>query len=599
MNRQAVFFTIGVLLIFGIFTFLIQFFSPLQSDDFSFTLYNYQEIGSRYFSWSGRLVADFIGTTLLNIKNKFILSVVQTLGLLGLLYLLSQIPSKIFDQKFNGFSFILVASLYWLFHPDLGQSTFWVVGAAVYMWTGIVVYFYLFLLLRYYYSENKKQLLSTFIILNVFAFMAGCTNENVGSFVAVFGWIVFVSTLIFEKSFDKKLFFAAVISSAGAAVLILAPGNQRRLEHWERSSGINWGEIPLIDKYRQFDSHYFELLIIPFLILIVGYLLILIYKKFKIIKNKKLTFLGISIIFLLFSFFSNEILFLTPAKFVRAMAGPFLFLLFAISLFLFDFQQIFSKKKFFKGMTYTISAIAISFFLFLYFGKVYPLYTSYYEQNQIQVELIQNAKEEGLNEIKIPRIFTAKELKNDRLDMDYFENPKSVAEYYGFHKVEYFTVKRNLTEIKSFDSLHANRLIVEIEMKSPTGFGISLAYKTNSDENFTNENKIWNNLKKSENEFQNLVFELPSDKKITNLRFDIGGDNRPKFEIGKMKIGTSHYQKEILPEDFENYFKPNSAIEFNLESHTFHSLRDKNNPVWPKLEETELLRNELKKFYEK
>lgn len=599
MKRYLSLFSAGAFTIFGLLIFIIHYFTPIQSDDFSFFLFDYGDIGERYFSWTGRLVAEFIAISLMNIKNKFILSVVQTLGLLGLLYLISQMPSKIFNQKFNGFRFIIIASLYWLFHPDLGQSTFWVVGAAVYMWTGIIVYLYLCFLLKYYYSEGRKQNLLSFLLLFGLAFMAGCTNENVGPFIAVLSWLLFLVCLILEKTWDNNLFFSAIFSSVGAAVLIMAPGNQRRLEDWEMTSGVDWGEITIFQKYQQFDSHYVELLIIPFLILIAIYILIFAFGKFTIIKGKKISFLGLSILFLIFSLTANEILFLTPAKFVRAMSGPFLFLLFAISLSLFEFKNLEMEKRMNSYLTFSFAVIAIVFFLFLYFGKVFPLYKSYHEQHQVQLEIIHNAQKLGKKELKIPRIFTSINLKDNRLDMDYFESRKSVAAYYGLERIEYFTVKDNLTNIKSFEDLESQILKLEIEMKSPTGFGISLAYKSNPEENFTNENKIWNDLKTSKNEYRTIIFELPSDKKITNIRLDIGGENQPKFEIGKMKIGNSRHQIEVLPENFQKYFTPNSALEFSSELNTYHSLRDENNPVWPKLEETELLRNELKNFYEK
>ncbi|MFA5620177.1 MAG: DUF6056 family protein [Weeksellaceae bacterium] len=599
MNRKHQIINISLLGIFSLLAYVIHYFSPLQSDDFTFSSFGYSDIGKRYFSWTGRLVAEFFAVTLTNFSNKILLALIQTVGMTALLCILSQIPFRTSGQKFNAFSFALIASFYWLFHPDLGQSTFWIVGAAVYMWTGIVVYLYVFYVLKYYYSAKPiNKPFSSILIFMVLPFMAGCTNENVGPFVAIFSWMLFMASFYFEKKLKKNLLFAAIFSSLGAAVLILAPGNQRRLENWEHSSGIQWGELSLMDKFHRFDDQYLAFFTIPLLLLLVIYLIFIFTKKFGLLTKRKLSFLSISIVFLLLSFVANEVLMLTPTTFVRAVSGSFLFLLLALSFAYHELFNAFSKKSNFKVGISLIPVLACVFFFLLYFGKVLPLYQSYYSQNQVQLNLIHQALEKGEKEVKIPRIYTPSNLKDKRLDMDYFENTESLAAYYGFEKFEYFSVQEDLTEIQSFDDMHSRVFRLKIEIKSSMNFGFNLAYKTNPEDDYTNQNKIWNNVKKRPDEFQVITFDLPVGKKITDLRLDIGGEDQSEFEVGTLWIESFAGVIEIPAEDFRNYFQNNSGLNYNPDTKQYKSLRTKENPVWANLIETELLTELLKEIFQ-
>ena len=183
----------------------------MQSDDYIFSLFGYGDIWEKYFTWTGRILAEFFAISLMNISNKFILATLQTLAMTGLLYFVSQIPFKVLYRKFNIWAFVFITTIYWLFHPDLGQSTFWVVGAAVYMWTVLVVSIFLWKLLSYYYNDEEKKVVNPLVLYSL-AFFAGCTNENVGFLVAVLTGILGLHRWILTKKIDIKLMVSSLFS---------------------------------------------------------------------------------------------------------------------------------------------------------------------------------------------------------------------------------------------------------------------------------------------------------------------------------------------------------------------------------------------------
>lgn len=455
-----------VLLISALLAFIIHFFTPLHSDDFSYEIrgYSLAQQWDHYLTWSGRLVANTISPIILLIKNKVLIAIIQSLGMIALLHYISQLPRIASDNKFktpNLFIFIIITSLFWLYHPALGQAIFWITGSANYMWTNLIICVYLVMLLNYYYNGKFSY------ALPFLALIAGCSNENATPIIIVFTFLILVSKAFLDKKLDVKLGLTFLLNTIGGAVLILSPGNQARLDRLESWHKVNWRGMPFMDKLGRFDSNYWEYLKYPVMFLVFLYIIIYLLQPIKLFnKDKKISLLSISVIFALGSFASDFMMFLSPQYPPRSMSGAFLFLLIAISFALYNIVLLSEKNVQLKHL-YTVCASAL-LLLFgkEYFTKIFPIYNSAFQQNQVQLAMIKEFQEQEIKDVKIPRIHFESNYPV-RIIFDLYEEPTTYAKYYGFDKVTFYSVNFDFSKLRESNSIIANKnLITEGGLKN-------------------------------------------------------------------------------------------------------------------------------------
>src|SRR5690554_190684 len=456
-NKKIIY--ILAILVFAVLAFIIHFLTPLHSDDFSYEMRGLSLVKQweHYQTWSGRLVANFISTSILLIKNKALIAVVQSLGLIALLHYVSQLPEIISDKKskyLNLFTFIIITSLFWLYHPALGQATFWITGSANYLWTNLIVCIYLSVLLNYYY-KNKFSYALLFLAL-----IAGCTNENITPVVIGFTFLLFVLKAFIEKKIDVKLGITFIFNAIGGAFLILSPGNQARLDRLESWYGLKWRGLSLMDKLNKFDSNYWEYLKYPIFFLVFLYIIIYLLQPIKLFnKDKKISFLSISVIFALGSFISDFMMFLSPQYPPRSMSGAFVFLLIAISFALYHIVKISDKNLQAKHLYIGCTFVLLFLFGKEYFTKTLPLYNSAFHQNKEQLAIIREFKEQNQKDVKIPRIHFESDYPG-RIIFDRYENPVAYAEYYGFDKVEFYSLNFDISKLGESNSILTNKKLI-------------------------------------------------------------------------------------------------------------------------------------------
>ncbi|ECP3949290.1 hypothetical protein FZQ09_24335, partial [Salmonella enterica] len=111
--------------------FFINFFNPLMSDDYGYSLmgFDVDKHIFHYTSWSGRLLADFISPLLLSIKSKALLSAIQSVALLLLIFIICSI-AKAQGREINKGLYASILSIYFISHPNFGQVNLWIVGSA-------------------------------------------------------------------------------------------------------------------------------------------------------------------------------------------------------------------------------------------------------------------------------------------------------------------------------------------------------------------------------------------------------------------------------------------------------------------------------------
>ena len=499
--------------IFAILAFIIHFFTPLHSDDFFYEMrgLSLEKQWEHYLGWSGRLVANFITPLILVIKNKVLIAVVQSVGLIALFHYLSQLPEMAtkFESKYPKYlKFILISSLFWLFHPALGHATFWIAGSANYLWTNLIVCIYLAALLNYYYKDKFSY------ALFFLALIAGCSNENTAPIIVGFTFLLLLSKAFTDKKIDLKLGVTFVFNAIGGALLILSPGNQVRLQRTEDLTGLKWRDLSLMEKISKFDSNYWEFLKYPILLLVIFYLIIYLFQPVEFFrKDKKISFLSISIIFALGSYASDFMMFLSPQYPPRSMSGAFIFLLIAISFALSHIIQLAGKQAKVKHLYYAFTL----FFLFLfgkeYFMNILPLYNSAFQQSKVQLAIVEEFKKENLKDVKIPRIHFDSDYP-DRIIFDRYEEPTAYAEYYGLDKVEFYSFDFDISKLGKSNSLVENK-----NLMTENGLRNLYMYSTRKRTHFAIElsKKEVDNLKEN----YNMFFHVFDNKNNLN-NFDIG-----------------------------------------------------------------------------
>lgn len=198
---------------------------PLLSDDFT-----YQKLGlnlavkfNHYLGWSGRVVADFISSAILQAPDRNLMSFVNAIPVVAIIWL----ASLVYKNDVKSISASALASTfvaYIVLNPALGQTTFWIVGSANYLWTSMLCLGYI--LLSYRVFEGKKD---NIIFALIFSMIAGCTNESSSATLVGFSALAVLYAWVKERHYFYRLSSMFVAFCIGAAVLILAPGNQARM----------------------------------------------------------------------------------------------------------------------------------------------------------------------------------------------------------------------------------------------------------------------------------------------------------------------------------------------------------------------------------
>lgn len=234
------------IIILLIIMLVANFFTPRIVDDLGqkvtdgidFTiLFSY--IKRRYFSWSGRAIADFNNSFFLGLP-KGVFNIVNAGMYVLFIYLLcrhsfgAQKPKK---EKVV-LSFLIAQILVFFNIPNFGQVILWESGAANYLWNGVFILAFLLPYRCYsdgacrtqnedvigYYKKHKVL----FFFLSFLGIIAGWTNENTAGGLIFLEVIFVIQLLIHKKRVPLFLWTGLGTSILGFAAMILAPGNYIR-----------------------------------------------------------------------------------------------------------------------------------------------------------------------------------------------------------------------------------------------------------------------------------------------------------------------------------------------------------------------------------
>lgn len=257
INRKNVYnYILSTVLVF-ILIYFPSYYIPVHSDDYMYFLkgLSLEAHLRHYLNWSGRFITDYISSLLLNLFSKPIYMAINSLAFLTMLINISFIPSLLNGEElitkksciFLWLSFFI----YWLCNPNLGQTSFWLVGSANYLWPLMWLSFYMVYLFKLFkdsitktaYNAGYKQI----IILCILGFCSGSSNEATGVATVFLTFVLCLmkysdkvknelmkncsivnSSFIFH-SCDKTLYASLFSSLIGCLTLILAPGNYIRM----------------------------------------------------------------------------------------------------------------------------------------------------------------------------------------------------------------------------------------------------------------------------------------------------------------------------------------------------------------------------------
>lgn len=423
-NKTLEYIILGIIFLIVLFVNLL---TPLLADDFSYAMHgknhlsNFGEIINyqiwHYFNWGGRTVAHTIAQIFL-LMPKVIFSIFNSLINVLEVYLIYRIARGKKERK----PILLVVTylLLWFFLPVYGLSNIWLIGSCNYLWTTVIILFFI-----YQYQKDKKDNLVNILLMFLLGIIAGWTNENTsfGSMVTVFGLLVI--NKLDKKNIAKWQTSGFIGNVIGFAIMILAPGNfVRSATLVEERSFI----MSIINRFLVYTENIVTYLL-PLIIILSTIITIYLYKKEKIEKRIYPFILG--------SFFTIYSMLLSPQFPDRAWTGVVVLLIVPIIMLLFNIKKV-SRLAYFA----MADILVISLFIFLQ-GYCYLIV----DTNKLRVTWAQREKEinelkqNGSTKIEFEKYYPftkrnpAYGLADIEKDPKHWAN-KLVAKYYGLDQIK-------------------------------------------------------------------------------------------------------------------------------------------------------------------
>ena len=331
--------TIIILVSIFVIMLVLNLLTPLIVDDYSYSLTKSGErINSlmdilkyqwtQYFNWGGRTIAHIIAQTFLMFP-KWIFSIANTIVYIILIYLI-YLHAKGKEQEDKPLMLLLIHLALWFLLPAYGQSCLWLVGSCNYLWTTVII---LFFLLEFTNNASSKDSIMKIIAMLLLGVIAAWTNENTSFGVLV----IIIGVLIIKKINHKKVkkweisgFIGAIL---GFLILILAPGNFVRAQSFPDNTFII---VELLKRMIEYTG-YMAQFALPVLILGIILITIYIYNKKKIQPE--------SIIYIVAGFFTIYAMVLSPTFPTRAWTGVMVFWIIACAQLIYRLEDI---NKIFK-----------------------------------------------------------------------------------------------------------------------------------------------------------------------------------------------------------------------------------------------------------
>lgn len=219
----------------GLFAFLLNFLTPLVSDDwgraasatsFGAVLDLSWDI---YVGWDGRLINSILGNSSFLVPN-YVFDFVNAIMFVALMFLIYAVAAP---KGMRSPSLLLLAPiLTWIFLPAFGQVTLWQLGSVIYLWAAVQMFVVIWLFQRYVARGDEPPWapIPRAALLFVLGAVAGnaAQNGSAGAALILTGYVI--ASRRQRGRVPAWMLSAWVGTVVGLAAVVLAPGNSNREE---------------------------------------------------------------------------------------------------------------------------------------------------------------------------------------------------------------------------------------------------------------------------------------------------------------------------------------------------------------------------------
>lgn len=396
-KKSGLFWAIAILICFSVI-FILNILTPLISDDFAYMfVYGEDRLVSsvadilesqknHYYMWGGRSIVHSIAQGLLMLPP-YAADLLNSLVYMGYIFL---IYFHIKGRGKNSLSlFILISLAVWFLQPVLGDTVFWLTGAANYLWGATLI---LLFLLPFRMYQGQKSNLGTLILMSVSIFIygivAGWTNENTAAAMLLIS-ILYCAYYYSQKWIIPVWLITGFIGSlAGFFIMIAAPGN------YVRAGGVSPDLFVLA--YRLFISTQMLLFYCGTLLLVTLSIYILFY---RFSGNNKNDNLKLSLIYTIAAITAVYAMVLSPTFPRRALFGVVTYLIIGVGIL---FHNLDFRHNFIRQARMLIITFGLFYFLFTFHFafKEINLFRNIVQEREL---IIKQAKEDGKSECEFNR----------------------------------------------------------------------------------------------------------------------------------------------------------------------------------------------------
>ncbi|MGL5038112.1 MAG: DUF6056 family protein [Aeromonas sp.] len=406
--------------------YAIQINTPLLSDDYIYMRFGgHPDLLTRhYLSWSGRLAADITSSTILSSLPKTVYAALNSLALVILLWLCVRLPSFVCKEKLSTIdsaTFCIIFIMYWIASPNIRDTTFWMVGAANYVWTNL----YILMFICIFSFAMKKHFKYRYVpIVFLCALIGGVTNENTGWVTCAYVALCYLHN---RSNENVKRFFYIYAAGfcgglAGWLTLILSPGNSIRAAlypHWYSMSIFQRIDIHIYDRFPVAISNYSFVFITMILFFAIKMLRSstfvmatrVLQSEDSIVHCESEAFVRKMFLFFICCGFVSMLMMVgAPEVLPRSGNGALVFFLIALSCMIYILN-----KVDFSYLTSLIQYVVIASLGILYFIPSY--YLVYFSQQRVAYQdeirgiLLDKAVRDGADVVSIPDFHYPRKLK--------------------------------------------------------------------------------------------------------------------------------------------------------------------------------------------
>lgn len=249
---------------FGAFIYLSNRMIPKLADDYAFSFvwdgesngnlaygdHRYRRIRtlkdlvksqvSHYKTWSGRTVAETLNQLILMKDDKVLYDRINTGAIFTQLVLcLWGGRGRVSLKSISPLMALMLTLGYWFGAPHIAMTSFWTTGATNYLWPGLLQSAFL---LTYGLNYHDEHICYPKAVSALSGLMAGWSNEAGGGIVLLMSAAAYIRAKRLGQS--AGWMSAGILgAAAGYGLLMLAPGNFRRMEIEREYSDILSEEI--------------------------------------------------------------------------------------------------------------------------------------------------------------------------------------------------------------------------------------------------------------------------------------------------------------------------------------------------------------------